>query len=297
MSMDVRIDGMPAEQYGFVGAITWSDRFGDGACGPNEASFTIAVDPSNDSSWLRLGRKVEVFDHGLKVFGGRLSEMGRDFPRTIHAKGYVRYVEGESTVVGYKYGRTADNGIYTPAADTEVSWFLDAGSLDIGVADDGLFTRVVATYVDSLDIDGNPVTSTVTVNDLTAQALYDVVTYEMDQTDLGLQSSGAATALAQAQLEEFTVPQLLSRVAATDQILFTPGGYGAFLPNLRSGQVVEMFNVPNNLGGIQNELNQRFVIGETEHNADDPGVVSIAPTRLAVRNLLDALKAAAKATA
>lgn len=292
--MDVLIDGINAASFAYVGAITWSDRFDDGPCGPDQASFTVAVDPSNDSSLLRIGQTVDIYDRGLHVFGGRLSEMGRDFPRSINAKGWVRYVEGESTVVGHKYGRTADNAAFTPVADTEVSWLLDAGSLDIGVADDGLYTRIVATYVASLDADGNPVTSTVTVNDTTAQGVYGIITYDMDQTDLGLQSSASATSLAQAQLEVFTVPQLLSRVAANDQILFSPGGYGAFLPNLRSGQVVEMFNVPNSLGRVQYELNQRFVIGATEHSADDPSTVTIAPQRLAVRNLVDALTAARK---
>lgn len=290
--MDVKIDGEWVASRAHVSDVTWSDRYGDGPCGPDQASFTVAVDPANDSSWLRLGRTVEVFDHGLKVFGGRVAEVGRDFPRSVHAKGWVRYVEGESTMVGHRYGRTADNVAYTPTADSAASWLLDASTLEIGVADDGLFTRVVATYVSAIDANGDPVTSTVTVNSATAQALYGVITYQMDQTGLGLQSSSAATALAQTQLDEMSVPQLLSRVAATDQILFSPGGHGAFLPNLRSGQVVEMFNVPNNLGGIQIELNQQFVIGETEHSSDTPGVVTIAPLRLAVRNLVDALTVA-----
>lgn len=294
--MDVRIDGVPVASFAYPGSITWSDRFGDGPCGPDELSFTVAVDPSDDTALLRIGRVAECFDHGVKVFGGRISEMGRDFPRTMHCKGWARYVEGESTTVGQRFGRNVDNVAYTPVADTTPSWFLDASGLDIGVADDGLYTSVVATYVASLDTEGNPVEATLApINDTVAQALYGVITYEMDQTDLGLQSSAAAAALATAQLQQFTVPQLLSRVTATDQILSSPGGHPAFLPNLRSGQMVEMFNVPNSLGGIQYELNQRFIIGETEHSADNPAEVSIAPQRLAVRNLLDALKQAAEA--
>lgn len=297
--MTVAIDGEWVSSFAHVSDVRWSDRYGDGPCGPDQASFTVAVEPGNDASWLRLGRTVEVFDHGVKVFGGKVSEMGRDFPRTIHAKGWARYVEGESTVVGHKYGRTAENVTYTPSDPTEVSWFLDATGLDIGVADDGLFTRVVATYVASIDGSGNPVTATVTVDDVAAQALYGVITYEMDQTELGLTGSplADATALAQAQLEEFTIPQWLSRVAATDQILFSPGGLPAHLPSVRAGQLVELFNVPNNLGGIQHELNQRVILGESEHAQENPGEVMIAPTRLAVRNLLDALKQAARAAA
>lgn len=295
--IEVMIDGAWVESFAHVSGVTWADRFGDGGCGPVNASFKIAVGPGNDSSWLRIGREVAIYDHGVKVFGGKIAEMGRDYPRTIHCKGWVQYVEGEPTVVGHKFGRTAENVTYTPTADTVVSWLLDATGLDIGVADDGLYTRIVATYVDSIDIDGNNVTDTVTVDDLAAQALYDVITYDMDLTDLGLMTATAAEALADAQLAEFTVPQLLSRVVATDQILFNPAGYPAFLPNVRSGQLVEMFNVPNSLGGIQYELNQRFVIGETEHSEDNPGEVPIASTRLAVRNLLDALKVSAQVAA
>lgn len=293
--MDVFIDGAPLAQVAHVSAVVWSDRFGDGPCGPDQASFTVAVDRDNDASWLRLGRTVEVWDCGLKVFGGKLSEMDRGYPRQVHAKGWARTVEGESTVVGHRFGRDAENVTHAPTDPTVVSWLLDASGLDIGVADDGLYTRVLATYVSSLDGDGNPITATVTVDDTAAQALYGVITYDMDLTDLGITTGGAATTLATEQLAQFTVPQLLSRVAATEQILFTPGGHPAHLPSLRSGQLVEMFNVPNSLGGIQSETNQRFIIGETEHSQDDPTTVSIAPARLAVRNLLDALKQAAQA--
>jgi|GEM_PF-4887069 len=293
--MDVRIGGVLVASFAHVSDVVWADRLGDGPCGPASASFTVAVDPSNDFSLLRVGRTVEVSDHGVKVFGGRLSEMARDFPRPIHARGWATFVEGESTVVGTKYGRTADNVAFTPVADATFSWLLDAGSLDIGVADDGLFTRVVATYVSSINGSGVEIYSTVTVNDATAQTLYGVVTYEMDQTSLGVQSGGDASTLATAQLAEFSVPQLLSRVVATSQILLSPGGHPAFLPNLRSGQVVKMFNVPNSLGVAQSGLDHQFVIGETEHSQDNPAQVTIAPQRLVVRNLLDALTEAARA--
>lgn len=293
--MDVKIDGQWVASFAHVSDVTWSDRHGDGPCGPDLASFTVAVDPSDDSTWLRLGRTCEIYDCGVKVFGGKVSEVGRDFPRSVHAKGWARTVEGESTVTGTRWGRTADNVTYTPADATDVSWFLDASTLDIGVTDDGLYTRVVATYGDSLDVDGNLVTATVTVDDATAQGLYGIITYQMDLTSLGVISSGSATTYATDQLAQFTIPQWLSRVVATEQNLFTPGGLPAHLPSVRSNQVVQLFNVPNNLGGLMTELSQRVLIGETEHSSATPGEVSIAPTRLAVRNIADALAAAAKA--
>lgn len=293
--MDVKVDGLWVASMAHVGTVEWSDRYGDGPCGPDQVSFTVALDGSDDSSWLRLGRTVEVFDTGVKVFGGVVSEVGRDFPRTVHAKGWPRTVEGESTVVGHRYGRTVDNAPFTPTDPTSVSWMLDATTLEIGVADDGLYTAIVYTYVDSLDTEGNPVTATGgPIVDAAAVALYGTVTYEMDLTSAGLMTGADALALAEAQLAEFTVPQLLSRVACTEQILFTPGGQPAHLPSIRAGQMVELFNVPNSLGGIQHELNQRIIIGESTHSADSPGEVAIAPTRLAVRNLADALKQAAR---
>lgn len=354
MSVDVMIDGAWVSSVAHVGEVKFSDRWGDGPCGPDSLSFTVSVDPGDDSSWLRLGSKVEGFIDGVKVFGGRLSEMGRGFPRTIHARSWARLaadfdaldsalapttntdtavaqaivrglpwststgvfdntsfgddttastnrldalLNAWSTAKGKRWGVDAEGRPFARADSTTVSWFLDASGLDIGVASDGLFTRVHARYVSA--VSGTPPEpsgwSTVAVDDAAGQALYGVMEYAMDLTGLGLLTSTQATDYATAQLNLLTVPQWLSRVAATDQNLYTPGGLPAHLPSLRAGQVVELFNVPNNLGGLRNEMNQRVVLGETEHDADNPGEVVIAPVGLAVRNLLDALTAAKRA--
>ena len=156
----------------------------------------------------------------------------------------------------------------------------------------------MATYVSA--VAGDPpepsATSTVTVDNLTAQALYDVIIFEMDLTGLGLLTSTAATAYAQAQLDEFSIPEWLSRLSVGSDDLLTPGGLPAHLPSVRAGQMVRLFNVPNNLGGLRTQLSLDVVLGEVEHASDSPGLVSIAPTRLAVRNIADALVAAKRAT-
>lgn len=299
--MYVAIDGMPVRSYGCLDrGIKWSGRHGEGPCGPDVASCVIDVDPANDSSWLRMGRVFEVFEDGLKVFGGTISEVGRGYPREVHAKSWSRRVQPGATVSGDRWGRTVDNVAFTPTDPTTPTWFLDASDLDIGVADDGLYTQVVATYVSAYTA-GPPevtTTSTVTVDDAVAQAFYnEVVPYAMDLTALGVISSGTATTYANRQLAEFTIPQWLSRASVNSQRLLSPGGLPAHLPSVRAGQMVQLFNVPNNLGGIRNELSQTVILGEVEHDQDNPTEISIAPTRLAVRNLVDALTAAAQASA
>lgn len=293
----VKIDGLWAEQYAHVSAVTYSTRHAStGPCGPMLASCAVDVDPSNDSSWLMLGKVFELYVDGVKEFGGKVSEMGRGVPRQIHAKGWARILGGESDNAA-AFGRTAENVAFTPADPTTPTWFLDASGLDIGVADDRLYTQVVATYVSA--VTGDPpepsATDEVTVDDAAGQALFDVIPYDMDLTPLGLMSSATATTYAQAQLDEFTIPEWLSRVTVTSAELLSLGGLPAHLPSVKAGQMVRLFNVPNNLGGIRNELALDVVLGEVEHDSDQPDQVTIAPKRLAARNIADALVAQRRA--
>lgn len=261
------------------------------------ADFTVDVDPSYDATWLMLGRTCEVFADGIKVFGGRISEMSRSRPRQLHAKSWARLLAGESDTSA-AFGRDADNITFTPTNPADPTWFLDAADLDIGVADDRLYTQVVATYVSA--VTGDPpkpsATATVTVDDLVAQSLYDVITYDMDLTGLGLLTEAAAEDLAEAQLAEFAIPEWLSRLAVTSAELLSTGGQPAHLPSVKAGQMVRLFNVPNNLGGLRTRVSLDVVLGEVEHSSDEPSIVTIAPTRLAARNIADALVAARRAT-
>lgn len=296
----VRVDGVWVDQWAHVGAVKHSTRHGfEGPCGPMLASCVIDVDPSNDSSWMMLGKKFEVIVDGVVEFGGRISEMGRGYPREVYAKSWARLIGGESTT-GERWGRTAENTAYTPVEPTSPTWLLDASGLDIGVADDRLFTRVVATYVSGQTTDpgtGQTVDTiaTVTLNNAEAQTLYGVLIYDMDLTGLGVLSSGEATTHAQAQLAEFAIPEWLSRMTLTDMELLTPGGLPAHLPSVRAGQLVRMFNVPNNLGGLRSLMSLDVVLGEVEASSDEVGQVSVAPMRLAVRNIADSLVAAKRA--
>lgn len=289
------VNGIWVEQYAHVSRTSWSTRFNTtGPCGPMLGSCLIDVDPGNDSSWLMLGKEAGIYADGIKVFGGKVSGLSRTVPREVEFKSWSRLVGGESDS-GPAFGRTVDNVSYTPTADTTPSWLLDASLLEVGVADDRLYTRVVATYVVSVDGSGNETTGTVTVNDAAGQFLYDVITYDMDLTGLGVISSGTATTYATNQLAEFTIPEWLSRAQVSSMDLLTLGGLPAHLPSVKAGQVVQLFNVPNTFGGIRQEMSLTVVLGEVEHQADEPDRITIAPTRLAVLNIADALVAAKRA--
>lgn len=345
---DVMLGGQWLHQFGHVSAIKWATRWGVGSSGSDLASCALAVDPANDSSWLRIGQTFEVWSDDVKVFGGVLSEMGRDFPRSLSARGLGRRADDfdavdssgnpttnprtavtqaitnglpwtnptvfdnvslgvDGTPSTQRLGTLLDNwgvtvskrwgvdvnGVAFAATDpTTPTWFLDASDLDIGVASDGLFTRVRARYVSHVDATtGEPdAWATVTANDAAGQALYNVIEYPMDLTGLGLLTSTVATAYAQSQLNLLTVPQWLSRVTTNSGRLLTAGGLGAHLPAVRAGRMVRLFNAPNTLGGLRGELGLDVVLGEVEYDTENPSQVTIAPVGLAVRNLVDSIK-------
>ena len=87
----VKINGLWAEQYAYVSSVKYSTRHAStGPCGPLLASCQVDVDRDYDATWLMLGRTFEVYVDGVKEFGGKVSEMGRGFPRELHAKSWAR---------------------------------------------------------------------------------------------------------------------------------------------------------------------------------------------------------------
>lgn len=350
---EIRLGGVWLHSLGQVSSVKWSTQWGDGPCGPSLASCTIAVDPGNDTTLLRLAKTFEVWSDGVKVFGGVLSEMGRDFPRSLSAKGWARragdfdavdsdgnpttnpqtaatqaianglpwtnptafpnttigvdtptttrldsFLTTWATTTGNRWGADVDGVAFVATDPTDPTWYLDASDLDLGVADDGLYTRVRARYVSSVDADLQPDGwDAVVADDAVGQAEFGVIEYPLDLTALGLLDATTAGNYAEAQLALLTVPQWLSRVTTNSTRLLTKGGLGAHLPSVRAGQMVRLFNVPNSLGGLRNELGLDVVLGEVEYDASSPTEITLAPVGLAVRNLADALAQSARAAA
>ena len=200
--------------------------------------------------------------------------------------------------VGKRWGTDVYGAAFAEVDPTAPTWFLDAADLDLGVADDGLFTAVRARYVNSVDGDGNPDGWDVEeVEDATGIAEFGSIWYAMDLTPLGLISGVTAAAYAQSQLDLLTVPQWLSRIVTTGSRLRTAGDLPAHLPSVRAGQMVRLFNVPNSLGGLRGQLGLDVVLGEVEYDTANPMQITLAPVGLAVRNLADALAASKKAAA
>lgn len=296
--LQVHVGGRPLRLLGQVSDITFSTRFADGPCGPDLASCSLTVNRRDDTGLLRLGQTFEVFDRGVPVFGGKVSGAGRGTQRQVEAKGWAR-VAFESSLTnppGYRIGRDAENRTYDPAAETTHRWLLDASDLDITVADDRLYTQVIATYATAVDGDGNvTTTSTQTANDYPAQTLYGVLPFELDLTPLGVIASGAALAYAQDQLAEFAIPEWAERVTTNAQRLLTRNGTPAHLPDVAAGQVVRMFGLPLSYGGLRAPSSTDVVLGEVSYSTANPGEVTLSPARRAVRNLADVVKAAAEA--
>lgn len=192
--------------------------------------------------------------------------------------------------VGKRWGVNANAAAFTATEPTAVSYFLDASGIDIGVASDGLYTRIQARHVATLDADGNPDTyGTVTATDSAAEALYGTREFSLDLTNLGLISSGTATTYADAQLALGLRPRWLQRVVVTEGRLLSPGGLPAHLPSVKAGEVVRLFNVPNNVGGSRFSAALDVVLGEVSYDTSQPTQITLAPTNLAIRTLADAI--------
>lgn len=197
--------------------------------------------------------------------------------------------------VGKRWGTDPYGVAFAQADATTPTLFLDAYDLPIGVTDDGLYTSVHATYVSSVDGDGNPAGyGHEIVTDSLATSYYKTREYEMDLTSLGLISGATAAAYAAQQLALLTVPQWLSRVVTDAEHLHNAGGNPAYLPSVAAGQVVHLYNVPHTLGGLRSELGLNVVLGEVEYDTENPTQITLAPVNLAVRNLADALAEAKK---
>lgn len=295
---EAKVDGVWLRSLGHVSRVEWSTRYADGPCGPDLATVEVVLDPRNDTGFLRMGRTLEVYADGVLRFGGVISGPGRGTPRVIEAKGWARTVwdAALNPEPGARVGRTAANVAYTPTDPTSPRWMLDASDLDIGVADDRLYTRVVATYVSALGTGGAPdTTSDVTVNDTTAQGLYGILPFALDLTPLGLIDAPTATGYANQQLAEFAIPEWTSRVAATSLTLRTLNGHPAHLSDVEAGHMVRMFGLPSSYGGLRRQAATDVVLGEVSYSTDSAGEVILSPKRVAVRSFADVVRAMAEA--
>lgn len=335
---EVRLDGVWLGSIGHVSDVAWSSRWGTGPSGPFEASCAVAIEPSNDTTLLRLNRTMEVWrDNGTLAFSGPVVEVGRGYPRTLHAKGWSRLAadfDSDSLTVstavtnaiarglrwtnnafpatvlgdgindvpprldvllnqwadmtGNRWGANELRQSFVATDPTAVRWFLDAADLDISVAADGLFTAVRARYVSA--VAGTPSEPTAwgvqTATSAVGSGLYGAIEYPMDLTPLGLITSGTALSYATQQLAQLTRPQWLSSAAVTSRQLLNPNGHRADLQAVEAGQVVKLFNVPNRLGGLSDDVDLTVVLGEVSHGAN-PDEITIAPLTRAVSNLAD----------
>lgn len=194
---------------------------------------------------------------------------------------------------GKRWGVDPYGRAFAVTEPTAVSYYLDAAGLDIGVSDEGLFTHIVARYVATVDVDGNPASyGTVTVSDSAALALYGRRENSVDLTGLGAISGGTATTYATAQLALGLRPKWLQRATVTGGRLRSPGGLPAHLGSVKAGDVVRLFNIPSNLGGTRFTAATEVVLGEVSYDSEQPSQITLAPVNLSVRTLADAILAA-----
>lgn len=301
----VAIDGEWLDALGDVSSVGYSSRHGDGPCGPDLATVEVRLDERNDLAALRMGQPAVIYTRfGQRRLTGVISGVGRGIPRVIEIKGQSR-VEWDAILSpepGARIGRDEWGEPYTPTDPTTPRWFLDASDLDIGVADDRLFTQVIATYVSAQGAEGeDDITSQAIANaDGTngtedAQDQFGILPYALDLTPLGLITYDVAEDYAMQQLREFSIPEWTSRITTDSTRLRDLGDHPAYLPDVQAGQMVRMFGLPATHGGLRTQAATDVILGEVSYSSDSPDEITLSPARVAVRSIADAVRAMAEA--
>lgn len=123
--------------YGSWGDLQWTTRWGDGASGMYEASWTMPLPPGFDHPLLRRGTMVELMDGPWRIGSPLILDQiargaGYDQPWTLTCSGIGREVEGESSFYALD-GSGDSTTIGTTAVDTAIAngWRVDGRDASI----------------------------------------------------------------------------------------------------------------------------------------------------------------------
>lgn len=297
------VDGRWLEELvgvnGSVGPPKWSTRFGDGPCGSSIASVDITLEPRSDPRSLRLNRPVLIHDGGgLPRFGGTVSSVGSGLERTLEFAGWAKRAWDAilNPEPGARLWRDPWGHGHAPAPDASPRYVLDVSDVPIGVAEDRLYTQVVASYVFQLGTGGqDDIILQVVENDSRAQRDFDVLPYSLDLTPLGPISIEVAQGYARQQLAEFSIPEWTSPIVTNLERLKTLNGQPAHLAEVQAGHMVRMHGAPASFGGGRGLGSLNVVLGEVEYDRASPDEITLAPARVAVRSIADMARQAAEA--
>lgn len=251
-----------------------------------------ALDASGDPTTVPSVAATQAVARGWKAgtpAGFSATAFGESDPVAINKLDDLLNAWSETS--GLRWGVDLSGNAFAAADPTTPRWILDGHDAEVGVADDGLFTVVLARYVSGVNADTPPAANawdTVLVEDPVAITRFGRREYILDLTKLGLLSSGAAADLAEQQLADLTIPAWVNRIEVDAYKLRELGGVPADLTAVTAGQMVRLFGVSDGLGRLANELALDVVLGEVEY-VDGATTVSIAPTKLAARTLADVI--------
>ena len=178
------------------------------------------------------------------------------------------------------YGRT-----FSLADSTTPVWVLDGKDVEVGIAENELYTAVHARYISSAT---GPTYATVTATNAAAIAKYGRREYPLNLTDLGVLTAGAATAYANQILAALVAPAWINQITVTADRLTTVGGVPADLASVQAGQAVRVVGVPGRIGRLSGSGVMYVGLGSVSYT-DGADSITLAPIRLARRTLAQVL--------
>lgn len=192
---------------------------------------------------------------------------------------------GYHDTMGLRWGCNRYGAPFSAADPTAPRWVLDGHDVVVGVADDELYTAVIARYQAS----ATPTYASVAVTNAAAIARHGRREYLLDLTNLGVIASGTATTYATTVLNAAMQPSWLNTLTVTADRLTTLGGTPADLAAVEAGQMVRIVGIPGRMGRPSGSAYMDVVLGEVSY-ADGASEISLAPTRLAKRTLRDVVE-------
>lgn len=195
---------------------------------------------------------------------------------------------------GLRWGVNVYGVTFSTADSTTPVWVLDGKDVEVGIAENELYTAVVARYQSGTTGAGTPedpvvaVYSTTTVANASAIARYGRREYPLNLTDLGTISSGTASTYATQVLNALVAPAWINQITVTADRLTSPGGVPADLASVQAGQAVRVIGVPGRIGRLSGSGAMVVGLGQVSYT-DGADEITLAPIRLARRTLAQVL--------
>lgn len=210
-------------------------------------------------------------------------------PFTAAAEGSNRVsalLDSQADELGQRWSVREDRVVRMEADATAPDWHIRPGVVELGNASDDYASSIVVTYLDPGGVSSNTIRT-----DAEAAARFGPKQEPLDLIDLGPMTLARAEGFGDGILAK-GAPRLgwTSAIEVTAEEILSPGGVPADLTMVRSGQVVRIHGLFDDLVYLDGRTYLDVVIGSTQHDLGS-GSLTIGPVSSVAQTLSEAITA------